>query len=193
MARIPAERKPRIPVMSSVSPAAARRLHIGGKERREGWEIFDALPGDGVNHLGDAADLARFPEGTFDAVYASHVLEHFDYHQRIGVVLREWRRVLKPGGTLYVSVPDLERLCHLYLTPGLAPEGRFHVMRMMFGGHVDAYDYHMAGIDERFLATELQAAGFSTGRRVQSFDLFEDSSTIRFLGVPISLNMIATR
>jgi predicted SAM-dependent methyltransferase len=174
-------------------PAALRRLHIGGKVRREGWEVIDAIPGPHVDHVGDAADLARFPDATFKEVYASHVLEHFDYHERIGLVLREWRRVLVPGGNLYVSVPDLERLCHLYLTPGLAPEGRFHVMRMMFGGHIDAYDYHVAGIDEHFLARELQAAGYSAGRRVAAFNLFDDTSVMQFLGVPISLNMVATR
>ncbi|MBL8200628.1 MAG: methyltransferase domain-containing protein [Chromatiales bacterium] len=178
--------------MTDVSQTA-RRLHIGGRQRREGWEILDAIAGEQVDHLGDAADLSRFPDGTFVELYASHVLEHFDYHERLGLVLREWRRVLQPGGTLYVSVPDLERLCHLYLTPGLAPDARFHIMRMMFGGHVDAYDYHLCGIDERYLATQLQAAGYSAGRRVQSFNLFNDTSAMQFLGVPISLNMIATR
>jgi predicted SAM-dependent methyltransferase len=170
-----------------------RSLHIGGKEPREGWEIFDALAGNHVNHLGNAADLSRFADRTFAAVYASHVLEHFDYKDQLGRVLVEWHRVLSPGGTLYISVPDLERLCHLYLTPHLAPDGRFHIMRMMFGGHIDAYDHHQAGIDETYLATQLQQAGFGAVRRVPAFNLFQDASTLQFLGVPISLNMLATR
>ncbi|MEO8444865.1 MAG: methyltransferase domain-containing protein [Gammaproteobacteria bacterium] len=174
-------------------PNPGRRLHIGGKHRHDGWEIIDAIAADHVDHLGDAANLARFPDGTFVEVYASHVLEHFDYKDKLPLVLREWRRVLAPGGSLYVSVPDLARLCHLYLTPQLAPDARFHIMRMMFGGHIDAYDYHMVGIDENYLGNQLQQAGFSAVRRVQAFSLFDDTSAMQFLGMPISLNMVAVR
>ena len=171
-----------------------RRLHIGGKEVRDGWEILDAIPAGHVDHLGDASDLSRFPDGTFTDVYASHVLEHFDTRDdRIVLVLKEWHRVLQPGGTLSVSVPDLERLCHLYLTPGLAPDARFGIMKMVFGGHMDDYDYHLVGIDEGYLIHLLKKAGFGSVRRVQSFDLFQDTSVMQALGLPISLNMSATR
>lgn len=170
-----------------------RRLHIGGKDVKAGWEIFDAIAADHVDHVGNARDLARFADGTFVQLYASHVLEHFDYKDAIPAVLREWHRVLKPGGTLCVSVPDMERLCHLYLTPGLAPEMRFQLMRMVFGAHMDDYDYHLTGLDEFYLRWQLQQAGFSAIARVQSFNLFQDTSLLQVLGVPISLNVVATR
>jgi predicted SAM-dependent methyltransferase len=171
----------------------ARRLHIGGHERRAGWEILDAVPRDGVNHLGDAADLSRFPDGTFLELYASHVLEHFDFTEDVALVLKEWHRVLQPGGTLHVSVPDLERLCHLYLTPGLNAEGRAKIMWMIFGAHSDSYDYHLVGFDEHYLGAVLREAGFTGIQRVAGFNLFEDTSAMQVLGVPISLNMLATR
>ena len=170
-----------------------RRLHIGGKEVKAGWEILDAIAAGHVNHVGNARDLSRFADGTFAQLYASHVLEHFDYKDAIPAVLREWHRVLKPAGILCVSVPDLERLCHLYLTPGLAVDMRFQLMRMIFGGHIDEYDYHLTGIDEWYLRKQLQEAGFASVRRVQSFDLFSDTSMMQVLGVPISLNVVATR
>jgi predicted SAM-dependent methyltransferase len=94
---------------------------------------------------------------------------------------------------LYVSVPDLERLCHLYVTPHLPHEVRFSLMTMIFGGHDDHYDYHLAGLDETSLTNFLQKAGFTSIRRVGAFGLFEDSSVVRTLGVPISLNMVAER
>jgi predicted SAM-dependent methyltransferase len=172
---------------------AVRRLHIGGKDLKAGWEIFDAIAAGHVDHVGNARDLSRFADGTFAQLYASHVLEHFDYKDAIGMVLKEWRRVLAPGGRLCVSVPDMERLCHLYLTPRLAPEMRFHLMRMVFGGHMDEYDYHLTGLDESYLRDQLQQAGFSAIQRVPSFNLFKDSSEMQFLGMPISLSMVATR
>lgn len=46
-------------------------------------------------------------------VYASHVLEHLDRHEGARA-LREAHRVLEPGGTLRVVVPDLARLVREY-------------------------------------------------------------------------------
>lgn len=64
-----------------------------------------------------AHDLNRgipFPDATFDAIYHSHVLEHFAPPQGAQFIA-ECRRVLKPGGILRVAVPDLEQICRLYL------------------------------------------------------------------------------
>src|SRR5262245_28797659 len=117
----------------SDSSSAVRRLHLGGLVRVAGWEVFNAVPGPHVDHVGDAGDLSRFAEGTFAALYASHLLEHFDYKDALDAVLREWRRVLAPGGTLHLSVPDLDTLCALFLDRGrFSVTERFHIMRMMF-------------------------------------------------------------
>ena len=91
-----------------------RRLHIGGHVRTQGWEVIDANPGPCVDHVGNAADLSRFETATFTDVYASHVLEHFDYKDDLIATLKEWRRVLVPGGTLHVSGPDLDILARLF-------------------------------------------------------------------------------
>lgn len=45
-----------------------RRLHIGGTVAKEGWEVLNANPAPYVNHVGNANDLSRFPDGTFDAI-----------------------------------------------------------------------------------------------------------------------------
>ena len=173
---------------------SVRKLHIGGHVRAEGWEVFDANAGPVVDHVGDAGDLSRFATGTFAAVYASHVLEHFDYKDGLLAALREWHRVLAPGGTLYVSVPDLETLATLFLQRDKLSDGeRFQVMRMMFGGHVDRYDYHQVGLDVSFLAGFLDEAGFVNLQRSGSFGFFQDTSNMFFAGVPISLNIIAEK
>ncbi len=62
-------------------------------------------------------DLRKtFPwkDGTFEAVYASHTLEHVHLNEARRV-LKECFRVLKPGGVCRMVVPDLEyqvRLCY---------------------------------------------------------------------------------
>jgi predicted SAM-dependent methyltransferase len=174
-----------------VSP---RQLHIGGRVRAEGWEIMDANAGPAVDHVGDAGDLGRFAAGTFSTVYASHVLEHFDYKDALAATIAEWHRVLTPGGTLYVSVPDLAILASLFvLRDKFTIDERYQIMRMIFGGHVDRYDYHQVGLDPEFLATFLQEAGFVDLRRVPTFGLFDDTSSMLWNGYPISLNVVAKK
>lgn len=171
-----------------------RKLHIGGKIRVSGWEVFNAVPGPHVDHVGNAADLARFEDNIFQELYASHVLEHFDYTGEVQSTLAEWNRVLIPSGTIYISVPDLDTLCRLFLEKDkLKTDDRFFVMKMIFGGHLDQYDYHVVGLNQEFLTIFLLQAKFESIRRVDSFGFFDDTSTMTFAGVPISLNIVAQK
>ena len=171
-----------------------RKLHIGGKARSEGWEVLNANPAPYVDHTGNANDLSRFADNTFEEIYASHVVEHLDYNGELQNTLKEWHRVLMPGGILFVSVPDLDVLARLFLDTGrLTVDERFFVMRMMFGGHVDQYDYHVVGLNGQFLAGFLHAAGFVNIRSVENFGMFNDTSAMVFKGVAISLNVVAEK
>lgn len=171
-----------------------RHLHIGGNQRVTGWEIFDANPAPHVDHVGNANDLSRFADHSFAIIYASHVVEHFDYVNELVMTLAEWNRVLTPGGELMISVPDLDVLAALILNKDqLNLEDRFMVMRMIFGGHIDAFDYHLVGLNQEFLEHFLTSAGFDNIRKVDDLGLFADTSSYRFHNVAISLNLIATK
>lgn len=171
-----------------------RKLHIGGKLRLDGWEVLNALPGDYVDHVGDARDLSQFAGNTFDEIYASHVVEHFDYMGELERTLREWHRVLIPTGRIGISVPDLDILAALFLQKDqMTFEDRFMIMRMMFGGHVDQYDHHKVGLSQDLLTGFLMLSGFVGIARVSSFGICNDSSNAVFKGHPISLNVIAIK
>ena len=58
--------------------------------------------------VGNAAQTT-FPDGTFDAVLSSDFHEHLSASDQIAV-LRECRRVLKPGGRLVLKTPNLTYL-----------------------------------------------------------------------------------
>jgi predicted SAM-dependent methyltransferase len=142
----------------------------------------------------NASDLGAFEDNSFDQIYASHVVEHFDYHNQLVGTLQEWRRVLAPAGTLCVSVPDLDVLARLFVDRTLlSAQDRFLVMRMIFGGHIDKHDYHLVGLNEEFLTEYLRLAGFIGMRRITDFGLFQDTSCLRLKGTPISLNMVAVK
>ncbi|MCM0081192.1 methyltransferase domain-containing protein [Geomonas sp. Red32] len=171
-----------------------RKLHIGGTTPAEGWEIMNICDLPHVDHLGNANDLSRFPDGTIQEIYASHILEHFDYQSELQSTLNEWYRVMRPFGTIYVSVPDLDALATLYLdSVNLTVDERFALMRMIFGGHTHQNDFHQVGLNEDFLTYFLHQAGFSLIQRVETFGLFSDTSSLRFKDRLISLNMVARK
>lgn len=168
------------------------KLHIGGAQAKEGWLIFDAQPGPAVDIVGDIRDLSAFSDNSCAEVYCSHVLEHVAAAEMIPT-LKEIRRIMTPGGRLYISVPDLDVICHLLLSPQLGVEKRYHVMRMLFGGQIDAFDFHKVGLNIAFLSNFLEQAGFASMEQVEYFGLFEDSSNLVVCDVPISLNVIAEK
>lgn len=62
-------------------------------------------PENAIHLQGDARNLHWFRDGVLDFVYSSHLLEDFfDWDP----ILREWARVIKPGGYLVILVPDKE-------------------------------------------------------------------------------------
>jgi SAM-dependent methyltransferase len=78
---------------------------------------------------GDALRLP-FPDATFDRVIASEVMEHIGDD---GATARELARVLRPGGTIAVTVPASlpERVCWALTAEYHAP--------FVAGGHVRIY------------------------------------------------------
>jgi|SRR6185436_18808564 len=75
------------------------------------------------------ADVSALPfsNESADVILAYHILEHFragGYEPHLSNplnpktaldALKEWYRVLKPGGTLEIKVPDFERVVWLYI------------------------------------------------------------------------------
>jgi ubiquinone/menaquinone biosynthesis C-methylase UbiE len=58
-------------------------------------------------HAGPAHDLSFLADGTVDLAFSSNFLEHLSDKAAIDVVLREVRRVLKPGGRYVVIQPNV--------------------------------------------------------------------------------------
>jgi len=138
------------------------KLHIGGAEPHPDWKILDVEDRPEVDFVGDASCLNQFEDGSIEAIYVSHVLEHFYYglNNELIKALMEWYRVLQLGGKLFISVPNLQVLCWLYLNPNLVPLEHHHIMRIMFGGQTNQYDVHKVGFDFDTLGLYLEEAGF---------------------------------
>jgi len=169
------------------------RLHIGGEEVKAGWKILNAQSVPGVDFVGNCRDLTQFADNTVTEIYASHVYEHLGYKNELPQALKEAHRVLVPGGLFRAGVPDLEALCKLFLDPRKDMEDKYHVMRMIYGGQVDDYDYHYVGLSLEIFADLLSVAGFRHIRRIGDFGLFKDTTVLKFDDVAISLNVMAVK
>ena len=75
---------------------------------------------------------------SFDAIWASHILEHLYAHD-VPIALAEFRRILKPDGFALITSPDLEAVASLVLEHGLdhvaytSPAGPITPLDMLYG------------------------------------------------------------
>lgn len=65
----------------------------------------DGRPGYGVNFVHDLNKTLPYKDGYYDYVFSSHTLEHLTNYER---ALRDWARVLKPGGYLVLYLPHAD-------------------------------------------------------------------------------------
>ena len=174
------------------------KLNIGGMEKKDGWKIMNIQTGgeagfspnkNEIDFIGDITDLRQFDDNSIEEIYASHILEHVTQND-MKATLKGIYRVLKDDGKFYVSVPDMDILCRLFLSIR-DPKARSHIMRLMYGGQTDKYDFHYFGWNISFLKGYLIGAGFKNIEKVNTFSLFKDTSDYAIQGQPISLNVIA--
>ena len=105
----------------------------------------------------DALDLG-YPNGSVDEVRSSHLLEHFAKRE-VPLALREWFRILKTGGKLWLNVPNLEWCMNNWIgKPEKEKNGL--ALDMIFGLQHHAGEYHKTGFTRSSLAQYLENAGF---------------------------------
>lgn len=126
----------------------------------------------GIDICCDITQGVPLPSASVRGVFTEHCLEHIPF-EACQQVLCEFRRVLKPGGTARIVVPDAELFLRLYMQASERPGGvtfpfsdeypratpMMHVNRIFRDhGHLFAYDF------ETF-KYQLERAGFSSVTR----------------------------
>jgi predicted SAM-dependent methyltransferase len=147
------------------------KLHLGcGKRYIPGFVHVDQADYPHVDFKCDVADLSRFESNTVELIYACHVLEHFK-RDDVEQVLREWYRVLIPGGTIRIAVPDFEAVVKVYQK---SKELEL-IMGLLYGGQDDPYNFHRVIFDFKYLKQLLQKVGFTNVERYDWRDTIHKS------------------
>ena len=131
---------------------------------------LDINPAVGPDILCSITDMHPVATGSIDAIWSSHNLEHLHRHE-VPVALAEFKRVLRPGGQMLLTLPDLQRIAELVAADGLedeaysSPAGPITPLDMIYGHSPSLArgNHHMAhktGFTARSLGRLLSEAGF---------------------------------
>src|SRR5215469_10745825 len=170
-----------------LAPATKHRLNLAcGPNRKEGWINIDLI--DTADLKLDLRERLPFSDESVEVIYNEHFFEHLNYPSEVQSFLRECYRVLVPGGSFSVSVPDAEPLLIAYTNhdeqlfkfvrqmrwhPDWCDTPMHHVNYMFRQGEEHKYAY-----DCETLALILRRAGFEEVSR-RDFDATLDSESRR--------------
>jgi predicted SAM-dependent methyltransferase len=153
-----------------------KKLHVGcGPNKLSGWLNSDALHHEpGPTYILDVSRQFPIADNTFDYVYSEHMIEHIEYN--VGqYMINESYRILKPGGKIRITTPDINFLIDIYKnpenelyqrylnwsTPLLMPWAPSTNPIFLFNNFVRAWG-HVFIYDKNSLAECLMSAGFHT-------------------------------
>jgi len=131
-------------------------LHLGSQQLiLEGFHNLDAQP-KSINEI--KADVSNLPYNneSADLIYAINLLQVFN-HRKTKKVLDEWARVLKKGGLLILTIPNMKHILKLYQDNQISWET---TNLFLFGKQQDNYDYYYNGFDKDSIIDHLTKSGF---------------------------------
>jgi SAM-dependent methyltransferase len=168
-------------------PGLARALRAAGRVSDERWAAYRDGTFRALHYL-DLTQPLPYPDGAFEAVFGSHVLEHLTPGEA-ATLLGELHRVLRPGGIVRIAVPDLDRVI-----AGYDPSAPDDFLFGMWQGRERSTSRHRHWwlYNERSLGERLAEAGFTDVRR-ESFRTGRCPDVERIDSRPESLFMEAVR
>ena len=143
------------------------KLNLGCWKRNiPGFVNVDQCNMPHVHYQRNVDNLSVFEDGAAELIYASHVFEYFDRAKGLEV-LKEWFRVLAPGGTLRIAVPDFAKISviyNLYKNVDMALGLLYGKMEVPVEDRMKTI-YHKTVYDYDSLKGMLESIGFTNIRR----------------------------
>ena len=168
------------------------KLNLGcGDKIIEGYvnvDVVESRLGKKPDVICDLHALTPFEDASADEIMAIHVVEHF-WRWEVVDILKEWTRVLKPGGKMVLEAPNLISACQAVLVdpdqaslPGL--EGQ-RSMWVLYGDPrwQDPLMVHRWGYTPRSLAQVMHQAGLTELRQEPAQFKLREPRDMRITGV----------
>lgn len=122
--------------------------------------------------IGTILDMGLIDDGSVDAIYSSHNIEHV-YPHEVNAALTEFRRVLKESGVAVISCPDIQSVAQAVAAGNLmeplyvSPAGPISAIDIMYGHRAsmeagNLFMAHRTAFTSASLAAQLMGAGFTT-------------------------------
>lgn len=194
--QLPARRQPKAAASAPrteelASRRAPVRLNLGcGDKILPGYVNVDVVAsraGKSPDVLCDLHKLSVFQSAHADEILAVHVVEHF-WRWEVEDILREWVRVLKPGGLMILECPNLVSACEAFLKDperGSLPtkEGQ-RTMWVFYGDPAwkDPYMIHRWGYTPSSLQAVMEAAGLCNVRQEPAQFKLREPRDMRLVG-----------
>jgi ubiquinone/menaquinone biosynthesis C-methylase UbiE len=168
------------------------KLNLGcGDKILEGFvnvDIVESRAGMKPDVICDLHKLEPFEADSADEVMAIHVVEHF-WRWEVLDVLKEWVRVLKPGGKMILECPNLISACQAVLSDpdkftGPGAEGQTS-MWVLYGDPrwKDPLMVHRWGYTPKSLASIMHQAGLRDLRQEPAQFKLREPRDMRITGV----------
>lgn len=167
------------------------RLNLGcGDKILDGYvnvDVVESRAGKRPDVLCDLHKLEPFEDGCADEVMAIHVVEHF-WRWEVEDILREWVRVLRPGGRMILECPNLISACEEFLRDPdrrsqQTQEGQ-RTMWVFYGDPAwkDPYMIHRWGYTPRSLGELMAGVGLVNVRQEPAQYKLREPRDMRLVG-----------
>lgn len=165
-----------------------KKVEIGsGYSPHPGYLHLDIRKG--LPELDYVCDFSKeklpFKDGEVSEILANHLIEHLSF-RKLPFVIREWHRVLSPGGKITLRTPNLRFICENYLAGKTTPEHpvdegfvKEHLANevtpawwaniKLFSGQDYEANFHSVCFDFEMLKATLERYGF-TDVKEEKFD-----------------------
>jgi ubiquinone/menaquinone biosynthesis C-methylase UbiE len=175
--------------------ANAIKLNLGcGDKILDGYinvDVANERAGKQPDVICDIRNLDNFSDNYADEILAVHVIEHF-WRWEVIQILKEWVRVLKPGGKMILECPNLKSACEEFLkdpdlNSGPGQEGQ-RTMWSFYGDPRwnDPLMVHRWGYTPLSLAKVMHEAGLRDLRQEAAQFKLREPRDMRITGIKIA-------